>query len=81
MLLLLVDGDLVDEHVVVVLARRRPRSSCRLAGSGCRSSRKFTKKVEDSFSFRYGKTCVFMLAWLIVAESAAHCYAPLAPDL
>jgi hypothetical protein len=46
-----VDGGLVDEHVVDAWSRRCPRSSCRSAG-------KLRKKVEGSFSFRYGKMCV-----------------------
>ena len=63
MLLLLVDGGLVDEHVVVVLAEDHEVVTDwqEVVADRQESSR---KSVEDCFSFRYGKTCVFTgLGW------------------
>ena len=63
MLQLLVDGGLVDEHVVVVLAEDHEVVTDwqEVVADRQESSR---ESVEDCFSFRCGKTCVFTgLGW------------------
>ena len=72
--------DLVDEHVVVVLVEDHEVVADWQEVVADRQE-SLGKRSKILFSFRYGKTCVFMLAWLGVAVSAAHCSAPLAPDL
>ena len=57
MLLLLMDGDLVDEHVVVVLVEDHEVVADWQEVVADRQE-SFREKVEDSVSFRYGKTCV-----------------------
>ena len=64
--MLLIDGDLVDEHVVVVLVEDHEVVA--------RSSRKFKKKCRRLFFFSvWQDVCVYWLAWFGVAVSATHC--------
>ena len=74
-MLLLVDSGLVDEHVVVVLVEDH-----KVVAEDHEVVAKVEEKARRLFSLRCGKTCV-LLAWVGIAVSAAHCSAPLAPDL
>ena len=60
MLLLLVDGDLVDEHVVVVLVEDHEVVA--------RSSRKFKQKCRRLFFFSLWQDVCVLLAWVGVAD-------------